>query len=277
MTESLQQRSERVAQNAFLGGPKHDFERVGRLTFQVLLAEGMHPGSRVLDVGCGALRLGYWLMRFLDPGCYFGIEPQQEMLQIGLEQIVEPDVVQRAQARFAANDDFDFSVFGERFDYVIARSIWTHAAKQQISAMLRSFARTSQPRAVFLASYYPASAAFKLGRRWPRLEGVVTKLPLTELSPALARLPRLGGSSEHEGSSWVGRSHEGHTPGALKHSLRWITAEAASHGLVVRLTPYRVIHHQYWLRISHRGAERQALLRGAGAESGSTSATVKPS
>src|SRR6516225_10147635 len=123
MRESLQDRSERLAETVFLGGPKHDFERVGRLGFEVLLAEQLRPSSRVLDVGCGALRLGYWLMRFLDPGCYFGIEPQQEMLNVGLQQLVEPEVVQRAQARFAANDDFDFSVFGERFDFVIARSI----------------------------------------------------------------------------------------------------------------------------------------------------------
>ncbi|HWX75353.1 MAG TPA: class I SAM-dependent methyltransferase, partial [Solirubrobacteraceae bacterium] len=207
MAESLQERSERLAESRFLGGPKHDFERVGRHGFEVLLAERLSPSSRVLDVGCGALRLGYWLMRFLDPGCYFGIEPQRQMLEVGLRELVEPDVVTRAQAQFSANDDFDFSVFGERFDFVIARSIWTHASKPQITAMLRSFAATSQPRGVFLASYYPASAAFKLGRRWPRLEGVVSKLPLAELSPLLAALPQVGSSAEYEGSGWVGRSH----------------------------------------------------------------------
>jgi SAM-dependent methyltransferase len=252
MGESLQDRSERLAENMFLGGPKRDFERVGRLGFEVLLAERLRPSSRVLDVGCGALRLGYWLMRFLDAGCYFGIEPQQEMLNVGLAQLVEPEVVQRAQARFSANDDFDFSVFGERFDFVIARSIWTHASKPQIASMLSSFAETSEPSGVFLASYYPASPAFKLGRRWPRLEGVVTRLPLAELSPLLATLPSLGRSSENDGGSWVGRSHESDVPGALKHSLRWVAEEAQRHGLRAQLMPYRVIHHQYWLRISHQ-------------------------
>lgn len=254
VAESLQDRSQRLAQTAFLGGPKHDFERVGRLGLQVLLAEGLMPGSRVLDVGCGALRLGYWLMRFLDPGCYFGIEPQQEMLRIGLQQIVEPEVLQRAQARFAHNDDFDFSVFGERFDFVIARSIFTHAARPQIAAMLRSFAHTSEPRGAFLASYYPASSAFKLGRRWPRLERVVTELPLERVSPLLSQLPRLARAPEQLGGEWVGRSHESDTPGAVKHSLRWLAAEGARHGLVVRLMPYRIIHHQYWLRIARADA-----------------------
>jgi SAM-dependent methyltransferase len=253
MGESLQDRAERLAETRFLGGPPWDFERVGRLGFEVLLAERLRPSSRVLDVGCGALRLGYWLMRFLDAGCYFGIEPQQEMLDAGLTELVEPDVVQRAQARFSPNDDFDFSVFGERFDFVIARSIWTHASKTQIATMLSSFAATSQPKAVFLASYYPASPAGKIGGRWPRLEGVVTRLPLAELSPVLTALPQLGRSSHDDGSGWVGRSHESDVPGARKHSLKWVAEEAQHHGLRAQLTSYRIMHHQYWLRISHRG------------------------
>jgi SAM-dependent methyltransferase len=256
MGESLQERSERLAETRFLGGPKRDFIRVGRLGFQVLLDEGLLPSSRVLDVGCGALRLGYWLMRFLDPGCYFGIEPQQDMLDVGLEQLVEPDVVRHAQARFSANDDFDFSVFGERFDFVVARSIWTHASKPQISAMLGSFAATSAPHGVFLASYYPASRLFGVGHRWPRLERAVTSMPLKQLSPWLARAPRVGRSAEHEGSEWVGRSHQSQAPGALKHSLRWVASEAARHGLAAQLMPYRVVHHQYWLRIVRQSPGR---------------------
>jgi len=247
--ESLRERSERIAQTTFLGGPAWDFERVGRAGFEVLLREGLAPTSRVLDVGCGALRLGYWLMRFLDPGHYFGIEPQEDMLRVGLDELVEPDVVERADAHFSANDDFDFSVFGERFDFVVARSIWTHASKPQIGAMLASFAATSAPGGVFLASYYPAGLCFKVGRRWPRLEGVVTKLPLTAMSPALARLPSPG-SNEYRGPTWVGRSHESDDAGVAMHSLRWIAAQAAQHGLTVQLMPYRVLHHQYWLRIS---------------------------
>ena len=249
--DSLQDRSERLAEKTFLGGPKRDFERVGRLGFEVLLREGLLPSSTVLDVGCGALRLGYWLMRFLDPGCYCGIEPQQDMLKLGLERLVEPDAVARAEARFAYNDDFDFSGFGTRFDFVIARSIWTHASKQQISAMLRSFAATSSAHGVFLASYYPAGRWFKVGRKWPRLERGVAKLPLSELSPLISRLPSLQPSNDYLGDAWVGRSHESDQPGRVKHSLRWIAPEAARHALRAQLTCYPIVNHQYWLRITH--------------------------
>ena len=248
--QTLQARAERLAESHFLGGPTWTFERVGRHGLEVLLEEGLTPSSRVLDVGCGALRLGYWLMRLLDPGHYFGIEPNQEMLNVGLRELVEPEVVERAEARFSANDDFDFSVFGETFDFVIARSIWTHASRAQISAMLASFAATAAPNGVFLASYYPASPWFTVAQRRYRLQRAVPLLPLAELTALLARAPSLGHSREYQNEGWIGRSHTCDERGAAHHSLRWIVPEAAHHGLTVRLMPYRVIHHQYWLRIS---------------------------
>jgi SAM-dependent methyltransferase len=247
--ESPQARSERLAETTFLGGPPADFERVGRLSFEVLLREGLLPSSRVLDVGCGALRVGYWLMRFLDPGRYFGIEPNRQMLAVGLEEIVEPEVVQRAAARFSHNDDFDFAVFGERFDFVFARSIWTHASRPQIRAMLASFAATSAPGAILLASYHPASALFSLGRRSPRLARLSGASAIQRLSGAVNRLPALAGTDGYTGEEWVGRSHRSAEGGVVRHSLRWIEAQCRELGLRVQLAPYEIVNDQYWIRV----------------------------
>jgi SAM-dependent methyltransferase len=246
---SPQEKSEKLAEKLFLGGPQEDFERVGRLSFDVLLREGLRPSSRVLDVGCGALRVGYWLMRFLDRGRYFGIEPNREMLRTGLQELLEPDVVERAGARFAHNDDFDFSVFGEQFELVLARSIWTHTSKAQIRAMLSSFAASAAPGGVFLASYHPATAWFSYGQRSPRLKRLLTGLPLDELSPLLLKLPEIRSSHEYDGERWVGRSHQSNEGGVVRHRMRWIAAEAAERGLVAQLMPYPIVNDQYWLRI----------------------------
>jgi SAM-dependent methyltransferase len=196
----LQERAERLQGSLFLGGPTRDFERVGSLSFQLLLKEGLQPSSRVLDVGCGALRVGYWLMRFLDPGCYFGIEPQRDVVRRALSELLEPEVLERSDARFSYNEDFDFTVFGETFDFVIARSVWTHACKRQISAMLRSFSLTSAPGGVFLASYMPASFVAKAGRRWSPAERVAPRLSCGYLPTVVRGLPRrsVGGRGSPE-------------------------------------------------------------------------------
>ncbi len=249
-TEPLQARAERLAETTWLGGPPRVFEAVGRMGFTVLLEQGLRPSSRVLDVGCGALRLGYWLMRFLDPGGYHGIEPQQDMLRVGLEQIVEADVVERAQARFSDNQEFDFSVFETEFDFVVARSIWSHASKPQISAMLSSFARTASPSGIFLTSYKPATLTAVLAERVPPLQPPIASISLAAHRPELARRwPGLAPFTDYKGRAWVGRDGASKVSGTVRHSFGWIAAEAERNGLVARQLSREVVSHQYWLRL----------------------------
>ena len=71
------------------------------------------------------LRGSYWTMHFLEPGCFFGLDPHPERIELGLKEVVEPELRERLQPTFAYNEDFDISVFDVKFDFVIARSVWT--------------------------------------------------------------------------------------------------------------------------------------------------------
>jgi hypothetical protein len=46
--------------HGFVGVPRDTFEISGRAQMVRLLENGLVPESRVLDIGCGVLRLGYW-------------------------------------------------------------------------------------------------------------------------------------------------------------------------------------------------------------------------
>jgi hypothetical protein len=166
----LQAKAEQLnAKKIFLGGPIADFERAGRLQLITLLRAGLYPDSKVVDIGCGCLRGGYWLIHFLDPDCYCGIEPDVAMLQAGITDLLEREVLEAKRPRFDTNSDFDTSVFGEKFDFFLARSIWTHASKPQIQQMLDSFGRDGAPGSVFLASYLPTDRRHPLdyqGEGW---------------------------------------------------------------------------------------------------------------
>lgn len=215
--DDLQVRAERMAASVFTGGPVDDFERAGRLQLVTLLEQGLLPGHRVLDLGCGALRGGYWLIHFLDRGCYFGIEPHQPMLEAGLRHILEPDLLDLKAPRFDHNSDFDAGVFEEQFDFMLARSIWTHASKRQIEQMLDTFVETA-PDGKFLTSYLPA----RLGRK------------------------------DYQGTEWVGRSHEGDDPGLVAHHRRWVRQACARRGLRVRELASRRMNSQRWLLLERR-------------------------
>ena len=137
----------------YSGGNARDFERVGRHTFQTLLANGLLPSHRVLDFGCGSLRNGYWLIRFLDPGNYYGLEPVEKGVRAGLKHLIGPELEAVKQPRFLFRSDNDISAFGVPFDYVVARSILSHACPGMLHRMLETFAGSS-PDGTFLASYW---------------------------------------------------------------------------------------------------------------------------
>jgi SAM-dependent methyltransferase len=156
----LQEKAQRLQSEfgliGFTGGPVKQFEKIGRSRLIILLEEGVYPDSKVLDIGCGALRGGYWIIHFLNPGCYFGIEPNKKRLQAGIEYFLEPELLDRKKPKFNNNARFDLSVFQEKFDFIIARSILTHTSKIQIQKLLDSFINFSNDDGVLLASYLSA-------------------------------------------------------------------------------------------------------------------------
>lgn len=168
-----------------------------------LLEQGMTPDSYVLDVGCGMLRCGHWIIQLLKPGHYCGIEPVPERVKQGLQQTLDPVMIELKQPRFDHNDRFDFSVFGVKFTHFVARSIWSHTSKQQIELMLDGIAEWGAPNAVCLASFKPAA---------------------------------LDGADDYQGDEWVGKSHESGTAGIVKHSVKWIREACRQRGLEMEIS-----------------------------------------
>jgi len=141
------------------GGPMRDFECVGRDAFIVLLRNGLLPFHRVLDFGCGSPRLGYWLVRFLDAGCYYGMEPIRKGVEAGVKHAIGHQLNDSKRPRFEFADTCDLSVFGTAFEFVIARSILTHTAPGMLNAILKSFAGAA-PDGILLASYWATEGKY---------------------------------------------------------------------------------------------------------------------
>lgn len=155
--DSVEEIAKRIASETggFTGGPIDRFGVVGRQTFQSLKATGVRRSSKVLDVGCGALRLGYWLVRFLEPDCYCGLDPNPKYVQAGIKHAIGEKVMKTKRPRFDHNMDFDFSVFGIKFDYVVARSIFSHTSPEQVCTVLESFRDNASDTGIMLVSYRP--------------------------------------------------------------------------------------------------------------------------
>ena len=155
--DSIEDIARRIASEAggFTGGPIERFADVGRHTLKSLKLTGLKRDSYVLDVGCGVLRLGYWLIRFLQPDRYCGLEPNAKYVELGLKHAIGPELAAAKRPRFDGNTDFDFSKFGVKFDFVVARSIFSHASPEMVCRTLESFRDNSSDDGIMLVSYTP--------------------------------------------------------------------------------------------------------------------------
>jgi SAM-dependent methyltransferase len=81
----------------FSGGPSHrrgesdtSWDAAGQLQLDYLIAAGLTPRSRVLDIGCGALRAGRKIIAYLNAGNYYGIDSDRQQLDAGLALALAP-------------------------------------------------------------------------------------------------------------------------------------------------------------------------------------------
>lgn len=215
LNSSLQSRGESLWETTNkIGCGVHRFEKTGRDQIQALIRHGLNPWDKFLDIGCGAFCGGYWVMHFLDEGGYHGIEPNVPMFNGGRDFILEPGLIEKKKPSFDHNDQYDFSVFDTKFDFLFAQSIWTHAGKKDIEKMLDGFAEYANPSARFLTT---------------------------------VKLPDLF-HRDYKGDEWVGGSHESDVKGTVRHSFKWIQKACEDRGLTVKKL-YEKINTQHLILI----------------------------
>lgn len=131
-----------------------NYEQMGSSQLDMLKRNGLKSDKKLLDVGCGSLRLGVQAMRYLNPGCYFGIDCDQNIVNAGLKRELPSHVRENKQPAFTINKYFDFSEFGdEKFDFAMAQSVFTHLPPTAIELCLKNVMERINLGGIFFASY----------------------------------------------------------------------------------------------------------------------------
>jgi SAM-dependent methyltransferase len=107
-------------------GPPGDYDLIGGLQFTLLFQAGLRETHRLLDLGCGSLRGGRLFIPYLRPGHYYGVEPNEWLVQEGIANELGGEVLSVKRPTFSAIDDFSMGSLGVQFDFVMAHSILTH-------------------------------------------------------------------------------------------------------------------------------------------------------
>jgi SAM-dependent methyltransferase len=153
---------ERVAKRghrSYVGGhDTEDWYGIGKLQFHYLVSQGLLPKHRFLDIACGSLRLGQYLIPYLEPGNYRGLEGEQTLVEAGLAKELHFGLGELRKPAFAYNYDFDFG-FVDGFDYAIAQSLFTHLVPDDIRLCFRNLRPKADPSSRFYFTFFDGNSS----------------------------------------------------------------------------------------------------------------------
>jgi SAM-dependent methyltransferase len=110
----------------FFGGGAAGWDQRGRFQLEFLKSRGMTEGHSLADVGCGPLRAGSHLIRYLDAGNYCGVDYNPDFIRVAREAVAQDAGLARKAPRVQIVDNFRFSELGSKFDIVLAFSVLNH-------------------------------------------------------------------------------------------------------------------------------------------------------
>ena len=134
------------------------WDEIGSLQFNFLVARGLKPHHRLIDVGCGSLRGGVHFARYLEQGNYYGIDLNQALIDAGYEQELKPEGLDKRVPRsnLHATSEFDFSSFDKPFDFALALSVFTHLPLNTMRICLERLAPKMVLGGAFFATVFEA-------------------------------------------------------------------------------------------------------------------------
>src|SRR5207248_7006445 len=136
-------------------GPPEDYDLVAAMAFNLLTTLGLRQHHSLLDIGCGSLRIGRLLIPYLNRGKYFGIEPNEWLVDEGIRRELGERLVQIKRPTLLFSDSPDtIAQANTSFDFAMAQSIFSHCGLDLIQAWLSaisgSLARDGALVATFL-------------------------------------------------------------------------------------------------------------------------------
>jgi hypothetical protein len=135
--------------------PHRGLHPFGLWQFNFLKANGLEKHNVICDIGCGDMREGVPLIKYLDKGCYIGYDQSQSALSQGIASISDSDLRIKSPTLLWGYD-FNLAdcVGRDIVDLVWANSVWTHLDLSAIVQSMEAILLILKPRGKFMATFF---------------------------------------------------------------------------------------------------------------------------
>jgi SAM-dependent methyltransferase len=111
---------------------------------------GTIANKTVLDIGCGGLRFGAFILPELENGHYYGIDPYYKFLDFGKTLVERLDCTEKATLIQSVNFDFPADI---QVDFAMSQSVFTHMSEIQIMDCLEKLRPLMKPGGKLVFTY----------------------------------------------------------------------------------------------------------------------------
>jgi ubiquinone/menaquinone biosynthesis C-methylase UbiE len=154
----VQQAMQSIEQNIphpTLGGylrSGEEWHQAGIKQLDFLQREGLQPQHTVVDYGCGSLRVGQHLIRYLEPGNYWGLDITEDFMQMGLD-LLPPELISEKKPNLHVIDPA-VCVEARRAapDLVYCRAVLRHVPPADIGEFIASLMQVATEKTQLLVT-----------------------------------------------------------------------------------------------------------------------------
>ena len=160
MRRMRKQRGEGIAKNVI---DTRVADASGQSWLQFLVGCGLKPSDRVLEYGCGSLRLGKRMIEFLEPGHYVGLDITDFFYAAGIENYLGQSTLEAKKPLFAVIDSEEHKRIGRSFKFDVGFSTLAlmHVPPAEIDEYFRNVLGLMHSKSVFYFDFQPSLFALK--------------------------------------------------------------------------------------------------------------------
>ena len=137
------------------------WDEVGQLQFNYLVANKVGPSQRMLDIGCGTLRGGRHFIRYLDSGCYTGVDISSAAIEAARQLVAAENLAEKTPTLLHNPDPAKWFGTPEDaiYEVLLAQSVFTHLDVPYIEACFDRLGSIMTPGARFFFTFNESQAS----------------------------------------------------------------------------------------------------------------------